>query len=570
MSKRDTWMRMMSIPKPASIKRNTSNTEIVSQVDKDNYSSNLPDVYRGLINRIDRYGIYDQMDLDPEIQTSLNIVADFCTQNTKDFDIPFTIKYKDNLGDTEVLTIENRLDAWCKKNDFKVRIRDIVRRTLKYGDQFFVRDPETLEWYYVNPANVEKVVLNESTGKEPVAYYIRDISFNNVDKVISKNANFVNGTGVNGTYAAQTQMAGGLSTDISSGFNTLPSSGSAFQNTNKTTLVVDAKHVVHISLNIGMDTYIYPFGESVLERAYKTYKQKELLEDSVIIYRTQRAPERRVFKIDVGDTPTDRAMAVVEKYKTSMHQKRVPSSKGGSSTLIDSMYNPLSMLEDYYLPITADGRGSSIETLPGGDNLGQIDDMKYFNNQLVRLLSIPSSYVPFGPEDGNIVFNDGQKALVQEIRFNKQCQYWQFIIARVFDREFKKYLIDSGFNVNPNAFEVNFKPPMNYASYREADLMKSMINTYLPLLQHSFMSKQFILEKMGFTKEEMLHNEELLVQELALNNPTKDSKASDVGLDSVGIMQPDDENIQPEDLAGFDDTSQSDDLGGTYQGDTTM
>jgi hypothetical protein len=94
--------------------------------------------------------------------------------------------------------------------------------------------------------------------------------------------------------------------------------------------VLDAKHVVHISLSEGLD-WFWPFGQSILEMIFKVFKQKELLEDAVLIYRTARAPERRVFKIDVGNMPSHMAMAFVERVKNEIHQRRIPSNTGGGS-----------------------------------------------------------------------------------------------------------------------------------------------------------------------------------------------------------------------------------------------
>ena len=138
---------------------------------------------------------------------------------------------------------------------------------------------------------------------------------------------------------------------------------------------INAEHVVHMSMSDGLDN-LFPFGQSVLEQVFKVYKQKELLEDAIIIYRVQRAPERRVFYIDVGNMPSHLAMQFVERVKTEIHQRRIPSSTGGGTNVIDSSYNPLSINEDYFFPQTAEGRGSKVETLPGGTNLGEIDDLK--------------------------------------------------------------------------------------------------------------------------------------------------------------------------------------------------
>ena len=164
---RPSWKRHMTAVR---IKRGgankTSSRSSSAGGSNKNYASYLPAVYTGVPNRVDRYQQYEQMDQDPEISTGLDILAEFCTQNSEDFEGPFRIHYKDSqMGDTEVTTLENRLDAWVELNDFTTRIFDIVRNTLKQGDQIFVRDPETFELHWTDVAHVEKITVNEAKGK---------------------------------------------------------------------------------------------------------------------------------------------------------------------------------------------------------------------------------------------------------------------------------------------------------------------------------------------------------------------------------------------------------------------
>lgn len=514
---------------------------------KSNFASYLPVVYTGLPNRTDRYRQYDQMDQDPEIRTALNIIADFCTQSTEDFGLPFNIKYKDNIGDTEVTTLEDRLESWADQNDFKTRIYEIVRGLLKYGDQFFIRDPETFDWYWVNPMNVEQVFVNEATGKNPIIYYIRDVSLNLHDKVMSNlqigfdrmtyPGAVPNGMATNGNMYSNGSGGGGYG-------NSANSSDPFSTNGRMDIIPVAAEHVIHLTLNTGQDG-VWPFGTSILEEVFKVYKQKELLEDSIIIYRVQRAPERRVFKIDVGDMQTHQAMSYVERFKNEIHQRRIPSNKGGSTSLMDAAYNPLSILEDYFFPQTSEGRGSSVETLPGGDNLGQIDDLRYFNDKLIRGLQIPSSYLPMGPSsDGGVsLFGDGAtQAMASELRFNNQCMRYQRLVARVFDKEFKRYMTYNGYTISASSFEVIFNPPINLASYRQAELDARLIQTYLPLNDVPYLAKQTILEKMGFDKADIVKNEQYWIQENpeAFENGTTPDGEEEAGLASVGIDAPND------------------------------
>ncbi len=538
-----SWKRHMTVgrSKLSTIPNQSSNSN-KSTGTKTNFASYLPVVYNGLANRTERYSQYEQMDQDPEIRTALNIIADFCTQSTEDFGLPYKIKYKDDIGDTEVTTIEDRLDAWTEQNDFKTRMYEIVRGLLKYGDQFFIRDPETFDWYWVSPKNVEQVFVNEATGKTPVIYYIRDVSLNLKDKVFSNLQVGFDKTAYPG--AIPTTMGGGsVAAGGASGFTSQGNTADPFSTNGQLDVIpVGAEHVIHLTLNTGQDG-VWPFGTSILEDVFKVYKQKELLEDSIIIYRVQRAPERRVFKIDVGDMQAHQAMAYVERFKNEIHQRRIPSNKGGSTSLMDAAYNPLSILEDYFFPQTSEGRGSDVQTLPGGDNLGQIDDLRYFNNKLIRGLQIPASYLPQGPDDGGVsLFGDGAtQAMASELRFNNQCMRYQRLVAKHFDAEFKRFMIKNGYNISTSSFEVIMNPPINLASYRKAELDAKLINTYLPLNDLPYMAKQTILEKMGFSKADIVKNEQMWLQE----NPQDGSQPSggeedSAGLQSVGIDAPND------------------------------
>ena len=280
-------------------------------------------------------------------------------------------------------------------------------------------------------------------------------------------------------------------------------------------IAVDAENVVHLSLSEGLDNN-FPFGNSLLESIFKVYKQKELLEDAIIIYRVQRAPERRVFYVDVGNMPSHLAMQFVERVKTDIHQRRIPSATGGGQNVIDSAYNPLSINEDYFFPQTAEGRGSKVETLPGGTNLGEIDDLKYFTNKLVRGLRIPSSYLPTGPDDGATQFQDGRvgTAYIQELRFNTYCERLQNLVVEEVNQEFKRYMIEKGINIDTAMFDIRFQTPQNFAAYRQSEIDNARVPTYTQMSAIPYISNRFALKRfLGLTEEELADNERLWREE---------------------------------------------------------
>jgi hypothetical protein len=284
---------------------------------------------------------------------------------------------------------------------------------------------------------------------------------------------------------------------------------------NQNQYAIDARHVIHISMSEGIDNN-FPFGNSLMEGIFKVFTQKELLEDAILIYRIQRAPERRVFYIDVGNMPSHLAMSFVERVKNEVNQRRIPSVTGGSQSVIDASYNPLSINEDYFFPQTAEGRGSKVEILQGGQNLGEIDDLRYFTNKLFRALRIPSSYLPTGSDDGGSNFNDGRvgTAYIQELRFNKYCERLQSLLNGPFDDEFKLYLHAKGINIDPNIFDIKFNPPQNFASYRQAEMDTARVNTFNTMMAIPYISKRFAMKRfLGLTQEELAENENLWRQE---------------------------------------------------------
>jgi hypothetical protein len=475
-----------------------------------NYASRLPEVYSGHPNRIERYNQYENMDADSEVNACLDIIAEFSTQENQDNRTPFDINFTDTPTDHEVEIIKKQLQQWTKLNKLDQRIFKLFRNTIKYGDQVFVRDPETFEMYWVDMTKVARIIVNESEGKRPEQYVIRDINPNFQDLTVA--AKTTNDYAVNPTVGSVT-AAGGYTAPSSQNGGGI-TGGSRFQKGMNETCI-DAKHVIHLSLSEGLDVF-WPFGQSILENIFKVYKQKELLEDAVLIYRVQRAPERRVFKIDVGNMPSHMAMAFVERVKNEMHQRRIPTYTGGGQNSVDATYNPLSINEDFFFPVTADGRGSSVEPLPGGSNLGEIDDLKYFNNKMARGLRVPSSYLPTGPDDSDRAMNDGRvgTALIQEFRFNQYCERLQRLIMQKLDDEFKMFMRWRGFNIDSGLFNINFTAPQNFASYREAELDTSRVNTFTALEPLPYMSKRFLLERyLGLSKEEIVENEQMWREE---------------------------------------------------------
>ena len=324
-----------------------------------NYQSQLPEVYIGHPNRTERYNQYEQMDMDSEVNAALDILAEFSTQPNIENGTAFNIKYRDKPTDNEIKIIKEQLQQWCKLNELDKRLYKIVRNTVKYGDQVFLRDPETFKLFWTEMHKVTKVIVNEAEGKEPEQYFIKDIA-----------PNFMNltATALSSSDAYTNSPQGGGSNGSYTQPNTPSAGGSRFTHA-QNEACINAEHILHISLTEGLDSN-WPFGNSALESIFKIFKQKELIEDAIIIYRIQRAPERRIFKIDVGNMPSHMAMAFVDRIKNEIHQRRIPTQTGGGANMMDATYNPLCLDLSTKIPLL-DGRTLALSELITEFNTGK-------------------------------------------------------------------------------------------------------------------------------------------------------------------------------------------------------
>jgi hypothetical protein len=243
-------------------------------------------------------------------------------------------------------------------------------------------------------------------------------------------------------------------------------------------------------------------------------------------------------------------MAYVDRVKNEIHQRRIPTQTGGGQNMMDATYNPLSTNEDYFFPVTAEGRGSTVDVFPGGQNLGEITDLRYFTNKMFRGLRIPSSYLPTGTDESERTFSDGKTttALIQEWRFNQYCMRLQTLIVEKLDNEFKMFMRWRGINIDNSLFDLRFNEPQNFAKYRQAEVDAVRIATFTQLEPIPYLSKRFLLERyLDLNEEEMTRNDELWAQE---NGTVQNTEAPAAGLRSVGVtnagLQQDMDTLAPE------------------------
>lgn len=441
----------------------------------------------GSANRVVRYREYDVMDSDVDVARALDIIAEEIAGNNSKSETPLLIKLELDGGvkvqSRVVATLNAAVKTWCNIHDWRNRIFKIARNTIKYGDTFFLRpEKKNGRYVYTHPKNVVGAVVSEHDLTDIRGWHIRS-----------------------DTKAAEQNMASGQTY-----FNVSGNIGDANVG------VFNADDVIRFTLNDDMSDEA-PFGRSVLADSFRAFKQKELLEDAIIIYRVQRAPERRVFYIDVAHVHPARVAQHLEQIKNEIRQRKIPTAQGGSAA-VETIYNPQSMNEDFFLAQYKDGSGSKIETLPGGQSLGELQDLEYFYNKMWRGLRIPQSYIDGGSEGG--VYNDGKVgiAYLQEIKFSLYIERLQSHLENTFDREFKRFLRESNIIVDESMFKVVLPAPSNYDMSRKQQMDADLLNNYGSADGIGSLSKRFALKKyLQLTDEEIIMNERMLREEKGMS-----------------------------------------------------
>lgn len=217
---------------------------------------------------------------------------------------------------------------------------------------------------------------------------------------------------------------------------------------------------------------------SYLHKAIKPLNQLRMIEDATVIYRLSRAPERRIFYIDVGNMPTIKAEQYLKDIMTKYRNKLVYDSNTGE---IKDDRKHLSMLEDFWLPRREGGKGTEITTLPGGQNLGELEDVKYFEKKLYKALGVPISRLE--AQQGGIGLGRSTEITRDELKFTKFVTRLRNKFSTLFDDLLRVQLITKGICTEEewNEFKeevwYDFKRDNNFTELKEAELLQNRIQT---------------------------------------------------------------------------------------------
>jgi hypothetical protein len=264
-------------------------------------------------------------------------------------------------------------------------------------------------------------------------------------------------------------------------------------------VVFEPEQIGFINYGIYGKTKMEIFG--YLEKVKIPYNQLKLLETSVVIYRLIRAPERLVFRIDTGNMPRDKALKYVEKIKQKLSKKQTYDPESGQLSMEPEVF---SMLENYYLPQSADGRGSQIDSV-GGNAAGfsELDDIYYFARKMYRALKYPVSRIDAEQEkrSGDLSFGGNSTGEISrdEIKWAKFLERQQGKFCHELTKLFLLHLEFKGlkreYDLSSKKIKVTLNPPSNYKEQMEQNFQESRYNNYQALADREEISKYFLMKR---------------------------------------------------------------------------
>jgi hypothetical protein len=387
-------------------------------------------------NRAERYIDFEQMEYMPEIASALDIYADEMT-TSNEYDRLLNIDCLNH----EIKTILDSLFYDALNIEFNCF--GWARSMCKYGDFFLYLDID------------EKLGITSVIG----------MPNNEVERLEGQDAS-------NPNYV-QYQWNG---------------AGMTFENW----------QVAHFRI-LGNDRYS-PYGTSVLDPARRIWRQLVLLEDAMIAYRVVRAPERRIFKIDVGNIPPQDVPQYMEKVKTEMKRNQLVDPASGR---VDLRYNPLSLEEDYFIPMRG-GVGSDIASLQGASSLNDIDDVKYLRDKLFSAIKIPQAYLT----DLGDSTEDKTTLAQKDIRFARTIHRLQRSLVAELEKMAIVHLYTLGFRgADLLSFKITLNNPSRLAELQQLEYMRTKFETATAVPEGTYSKRWVAANILGLSDSEFLRNQ---------------------------------------------------------------
>ena len=365
--------------------------------------------------RMAAYYDYESMEFTPEVSAALDIYAEESTTMSEKGEILTIYSESDRIK-----TILE--DLFQNKLDINTNLQMWARGMAKYGDDFV--------YLKIDP---ERGIIG--------VQQLPNIEIERIEGASTKKA---------------------INTD-----SKVPSRELRFQWKNKD-LEFQAWEVAHFRL-LGDDRKL-PYGTSMLDKIRRIWKQLLLAEDAMLIYRTSRAPERRVFKIFVGNMDDKDIEPYVQKVANKFKRQPVSDPRNGQ---VDMRYNQMAVDQDYFVPVRDPGQTMPIETLPGAQNLGEIADIEYIQKKMLAALRIPKAFLGFEE-----VVGDGKNLALMDIRFARTINKIQKSLIQELNKVALIHLYLLGMEDELNNFTLSLTNPSSQSDLLKIEMWKEKITLY--------------------------------------------------------------------------------------------
>jgi hypothetical protein len=422
---------------------------------------NVNNVYNYQTLRVQLYTDYESMDTDAIVASALDIIADECTLKNEHGEMLHIRSSDENIQKIlynlfyDVLNIEFNLWSWA-------------RNMCKYGDFYLKLEiAEKFGVYNVIPFSAYSIIREEGTNPANPTY----VRFK------------YDPTSVSGITSPQTQFALGTST-----------SDIYFEN-------YEMAHFRLIS-----DVNYLPYGRSYLEPGRKIFKQMILMEDAMLIHRIVRAPEKRIFYMNVGAIPPNEVEAYMQ--KTVQKLKKVPyiDPQTGQYNL---KYNMMNMMEDFYIPVRGNDQSTRIDTAKGLEYNG-IEDVAYLRDKLFAALKIPKAFMGYEKD------LTGKATLAAEdIRFARTVERIQRILLSELTKIALVHLYSQGYDAEAlTNFEISLTTPSIIYDQERVNLMKEKVDLAAQIMENNLLPTDWIYDNLfHFSEDQYDEYRDLLVQD---------------------------------------------------------
>jgi len=366
-------------------------------------------------NRLAAYYDYESMEFTPEISAALDIYAEESTTMSEKGEILTIYSESDRI--VKILT-----ELFHHKLDINTNLQMWARGLCKYGDDFVYLKLDQ-EKGIVGCQQLPNIEIERMEGASSKVMNQRDTK--------------------------------------------VPTRELRFQWKNKD-LEFQAWEVAHFRL-LGDDRKL-PYGTSMLDKIRRIWKQLLLAEDAMLIYRTSRAPERRVFKIFVGNMDDKDIEPYVQKVANKFKRQPISDPTNGQ---VDMRYNQMAVDQDYFVPVRDPGQTMPIETLPGAQNLGEIADIEYIQKKMLAALRIPKAFLGFEE-----VVGDGKNLALMDIRFARTINKIQKSLIQELNKVALIHLYLLGMEDELNNFTLSLTNPSSQSDLLKIEMWKEKITLY--------------------------------------------------------------------------------------------